>query len=179
VSRIASVASFFISRIDTAIDVIVAERLQSTTNAHEQGLLRSLAGRVAIANAKLTYQRYLEIFAGPRWQALARHGARTQRLLWASTGTKNPAYRDVVYVEELVGPDTVNTMPPATIDSFRDHGRPRASLVEDVDAARDTLTTLGELGISFKAVTDTLLADGLRLLSSGRATRPARDGSTG
>ena len=165
VSRIASVASFFISRIDTAIDGLVAERLQSTTNAHEQGLLRSLAGRVAIANAKLTYQRYLEIFAGPRWQALARHGARTQRLLWASTGTKNPAYRDVVYVEELVGPDTVNTMPPATIDAFRDHGRPRASLVEDVEAARDTLATLGELGISFKAVTDTLLADGLRLFT--------------
>jgi transaldolase/glucose-6-phosphate isomerase len=164
-SRVASVASFFVSRIDTAIDAIVAERLQSTANAREQGLLRSLGGRVAIANAKLTYQRYQEIFAGPRWQALARRGARTQRLLWASTGTKNAAYRDVVYVEELIGPDTVNTMPPATVDAFRDHGRPRASLVEDVDAARDTLATLRELGISFKQITDTLLADGLRLFS--------------
>jgi transaldolase/glucose-6-phosphate isomerase len=164
-SRVASVASFFISRIDTAIDAILAERLQSSTKAHEQGLLRSLAGRVAIANAKLTYQRYQEIFAGKRWQSLADRGARTQRLLWASTGTKNPAYRDVVYVEELIGPDTVNTMPPATIDAFREHGRPRASLVEDVDAARDTMATLKEVGISMKEVTDTLLADGLRLFT--------------
>jgi transaldolase/glucose-6-phosphate isomerase len=163
--RVASVASFFISRIDTAIDAIVAERLQATTNAHEQGLLRSLAGRVAIANAKLTYQRYQEIFAGPRWHALAARGAQTQRLLWASTGTKNPAYRDVIYVEELIGPDTVNTMPPTTIDAFRDHGRPRASLVEDVDAARDTMATLKDVGISMKDVTDSLLDSGLRLFS--------------
>jgi len=164
-SHVASVASFFISRIDTAIDAIVAERLQATSNAHQQGLLRSLAGRVATANAKLTYQRYQEIFAGLRWQALADRGAQTQRLLWASTGTKNPAYRDVIYVEELIGPDTVNTMPPATIDAFRDHGQPRASLDEDVDAARDTMATLAEVGISMKDVTDTLLADGLRLFT--------------
>ena len=89
---------------------------------------------MAIANAKLAYQRYQELFSGPRWQALARRGAQTQRLLWASTGTKNPQYRDVLYVEELIGPDTVNTIPPATLDAFRDHGRPRASLAEDVDA---------------------------------------------
>ena len=124
----ASVASFFISRIDTAIDALVAERLQAATDAKEQGLLRGLTGKVAIANAKLTYQRYQELFSSPRWQALADRGAQTQRLLWASTGTKNPNYRDVVYVEELIGPDTVNTIPPATFDAFRDHGRPRASL---------------------------------------------------
>ena len=164
-SHVASVASFFISRIDTAIDALITTRLQTTASAHEQGLLRSLAGRVAVANAKLTYQRYQEIFAGPRWQSLAGRGAQTQRLLWASTGTKNPAYRDVIYVEELIGPDTVNTMPPATIDAFRDHGRPRASLTEDVDAARDTMATLAEVGISMKEVTDTLLADGLRLFT--------------
>ncbi len=168
-SRVASVASFFISRIDTAIDAIVAERLQTAANAHEQGLLRSLAGRVAVANAKLTYERYQEIFAGQRWQALADRGAQTQRLLWASTGTKNPAFRDVVYVEELIGPDTVNTMPPATLDAFRDHGRPRASLTEDVDTARDTMATLAEVGISMKDVTDSLLADGLRLFTEAFA----------
>jgi len=165
VSRVASVASFFISRIDTAIEALVTQRLQAKPNAHEQALLRSLPGRVAIANAKLTYERYQEIFAGPRWQALGSRGAQTQRLLWASTGAKNPAYRDVVYVEELIGPDTVNTMPPATVDAFRDHGRPRASLLEDIDAARDTMSTLAEVGISMKEVTDTLLADGLRLFS--------------
>jgi transaldolase/glucose-6-phosphate isomerase len=184
-SRVASVASFFISRIDTAIDALLAERIPATRTAHEQGLLRSLAGRVAIANAKLTYQRYQEIFAGPRWQSLADRGAQTQRLLWASTGTKNPAYRDVVYVEELIGPDTVNTMPPATIDAFRDHGRPRASLVEDVDAARDTMATLADVGVSMKDVTDTLLADGLRLFTDAfeqllrSVERQSRDAGAG
>jgi transaldolase / glucose-6-phosphate isomerase len=165
VSRVASVASFFISRIDTAIEALVTERLEAKPNPHDQAFLRSLTGRVAIANAKLTYQRYQEIFAGPRWEALGSRGAQTQRLLWASTGAKNPAYRDVVYVEELIGPDTVNTMPPATIDAFRDHGQPRASLLEDIDAARDTMNTLAEVGISMKEVTDTLLADGLRLFA--------------
>jgi transaldolase/glucose-6-phosphate isomerase len=184
-SRVASVASFFISRIDTAIDALVAARLQASTNTKEQSLLRSLVGRVAIANAKLTYQRYQEIFAGPRWQALAARGAQTQRLLWASTGTKNPLYRDVVYVEELIGPDTVNTMPPATVDAFREHGRPRASLTEDVEAAGDTMATLGDVGISMKEVTDTLLADGLRLFSNAfeqlltSVERQSRDAGAG
>ena len=141
------------------------QRLQAEPNAHEQALLRSLTGKVAIANAKLTYQRYQELFSGPRWQALASRGAQTQRLLWASTGTKNPDYRDVVYVEELIGPDTVNTMPPATFDAFRDHGRPRASLVEDMESARDTMATLAEVGISMKEVTDKLLAEGVQLFS--------------
>jgi transaldolase/glucose-6-phosphate isomerase len=163
--RVASVASFFISRIDSAIDALIAIRLQATTNARQQSFLRGLAGKVAIANARLTYQRYQELFSGARWQALAGQGAQTQRLLWASTSTKNPNYRDVVYVEELIGPDTVNTIPPATFEAFRDHGRPRASLMEDVDASRDTMAMLAEVGISMKDVTDKLLAEGLQLFS--------------
>lgn len=163
--RVASVASFFISRIDTAIDALIAARLQSTTNATEQSVLRGLTGKVAIANAKLTYQRYQELFGGRRWQVLAELGARTQRLLWASTSVKNPNFRDVVYVEELIGPDTVNTIPPATFEAFRDHGRPRASLTEDVDSARDTMDMLAEVGISMKDATDTLLAEGVQLFS--------------
>src|SRR6516165_103236 len=151
--RIASVASFFISRIDTAIDALLAERLQSATQAGEASQLRGLIGKIAIANAKLAYQRYLELFAGRRWQTLAGQGAQTQRLLWASTGTKNPSYRDVYYVEELIGPDTVNTIPPATFDAFRDHGRPRASLVEDLESAADTMSALAEVGIPIKEVT--------------------------
>jgi transaldolase / glucose-6-phosphate isomerase len=164
-ARVASVASFFISRIDTAIDAIVATRLQAAPNANEMSVLRGLMGKVAIANAKLTYQRYQELFSGRRWQALAGQGAQTQRLLWASTGTKNPNYRDVAYVEELIGPDTVNTIPPATFEAFREHGRPRASLAEDVDSAFDTMATLGEVGISMKDVTDKLLMEGVQLFS--------------
>ncbi len=121
--KMASVASFFISRIDTLIDSMLNDKLKTTTDAKQQALLNSLLGKVAIANGKLTYQAYQRIFSGPRWQALAAKGAQTQRVLWASTSTKNPKYRDVIYVEELIGPDTVNTMPPATIDAFRDHGR--------------------------------------------------------
>jgi transaldolase/glucose-6-phosphate isomerase len=163
--RVASVASFFISRIDTAIDALIAARLQATTNAREQSVLRALAGRVAIANAKLTYERYRELFSGPRWQALADHGAQTQRLLWASTGTKNPNYRDVLYIEELIGPDTVNTIPPATFEAFRDHGRPRASLTEDLDAAFDTMAALADAGIAMNEVTDKLLTEGVQLFA--------------
>jgi transaldolase/glucose-6-phosphate isomerase len=164
-ARVAGVASFFISRIDTAVDAVVAERLAGAPPAREQALLRSLAGQVAIANAKLTYQRYHELFGGARWWALAERGAQTQRLLWASTGTKNPSYRDVIYVEELIGPDTVDTMPPATLDAFRDHGRPHASLVEGVDAAGDTMATVAELGISMKEISERLLSDGVRLFA--------------
>jgi transaldolase / glucose-6-phosphate isomerase len=163
--RVASVASFFISRIDTAIDTILAARLRAGTTANETSLLHGLTGKVAIAKAKLTYQRYREFFSGRRWQALAGQGAQTQRLLWASTGTKNPNYRDVIYIEELIGPDTVNTIPPATFDAFRDHGRPRASLVEDVVSAADTMATLAEVGISMKDVTDKLLVEGVQLFS--------------
>jgi transaldolase / glucose-6-phosphate isomerase len=161
---VASVASFFVSRIDTAIDAQIDARLSDTADARVQRLLQSLrGGQVAIANAKLAFQRYQELFATPRWRALAARGAQTQRVLWASTGTKNARYRDVVYVEELIGPDTVNTIPPPTLAAFRDHGRPRASLTEDLDGAWDTMHTLAETGISLKATTDALLTEGIQL----------------
>lgn len=163
--HIASVASFFISRIDTAVDALLTARLDAETDGRQRSLLRALTGKAAIANAKLAYRRYQELFSGERWQVLAVRGAQTQRLLWASTGTKNPAYRDVFYVEELVGPDTVNTIPPTTLDAFRDHGRPRASLLEDTEAAFDTMSTIAEAGISMQQVANRLLADGVRLFS--------------
>lgn len=164
-SRVSSIASFFISRIDTAIDALLSARLTTATSAGEQALLRGLLGKVAIANGKLAYQRYKAIFSGERWQALANHGAHTQRVLWASTSTKNPTYCDVIYVEELIGPDTVNTMPSSTIEAFRDHGRPRFSLEEDVEGAYDTMQTLERIGISMDEVTDRLLDDGVRLFA--------------
>ena len=164
-STVASVASFFISRIDSAVDALIAARLKASTDTGEQGLLRSLTGKVAIANAKLTYQRYLELFGDRRWQALASRGAYTQRVLWASTSTKNPNYRDVLYVEELIGPDTVNTIPPATFDAFRDHGQPRASLTENVNEARNTMATLARVGVSMIEVTAKLLDEGVRLFA--------------
>jgi transaldolase/glucose-6-phosphate isomerase len=164
-SRIGSVASFFVSRIDALIDGKIAATLKNPPAGTDQPLLRGLQGKVAIANAKLTYQLYKKIFSGPRWQALAGRGAETQRVLWASTGTKNPAYSDILYVEELIGPDTVNTVPPATFDAFRDHGKPRASLEENIDAAGKTLADLGRAGISMKAVTDQLTEDGVKLFA--------------
>jgi transaldolase/glucose-6-phosphate isomerase len=163
--KTASVASFFISRIDTLIDSILNDKLKAATDPNQQALLKSLLGKVAIANGKLTYQKYQSIFSGPRWQALAAKGAQTQRVLWASTSTKNPAYRDVIYVEELIGPDTVNTMPPATIDAFRDHGLLRNSLTEDVPAAAKVMKDLALAGISMKEVTDKLTADGVKLFA--------------
>jgi transaldolase / glucose-6-phosphate isomerase len=165
VSRVASVASFFVSRIDSMIDNQIAELLKNPPAGSDPALLKNLQGKVAIANAKITYQRYKEIFSGPRWQALAARGAQTQRLLWASTGTKNPAYSDVLYVEELIGPDTVNTIPPATLDAFRNHGKPRASLEENVDASRKTMIDLARAGISMKAVTDQLTEDAVKLFA--------------
>lgn len=165
ISHIASVASFFVSRIDTLVDSKVDEKLKTTTDAAQKALLESIHGTVAIANAKLTYKKYQELFGGPRWKALAAKGAQTQRLLWASTSTKNPKYRDVVYVEELIGADTVDTIPPATFDAFRDHGKLRASLTENVDGARKAMDNLAKAGISMKEVTDKLLADGVKLFS--------------
>ena len=164
-SRVASVASFFVSRIDSAVDALLSVRMKASGSAQEKALLASLMGKAAIANARQTYQRYLRLFNGPRWQALADRGARTQRVLWASTGAKNPAYRDVVYVEELIGPDTVNTLPPATLHAFRDHGRVRASLTENVDEANATMETLARLGISMPEVTARLLDDGVKLFA--------------
>lgn len=163
--KMAGVASFFISRIDTLVDSMLNEQLKKTTDAGQQGLLSSLLGKVAIANGKLTYQRYQRIFSGARWEALAAKGAQTQRVLWASTSTKNPKYRDVVYIEELIGPDTVNTMPPATIDAFRDHGRLRNSLTEDLPGAQRVMDDLARAGISMKEVTDKLTDDGVKLFA--------------
>jgi transaldolase/glucose-6-phosphate isomerase len=163
--KMAGVASFFISRIDTLIDSMLNERLKKASDGSEEARLKSLLGKVAIANGKLTYQRYQRIFSGSRWETLAAKGAQTQRVLWASTSTKNPNYRDVIYVEELIGPDTVNTMPPATIDAFRDHGRLRNSLVEDTAGAQKVMDDLARSGISMKEVTDKLTDDGVKLFA--------------
>ena len=163
--KIASVASFFISRIDTLIDSMLDEKIKKTSDPTQQAFFKGLQGKVAIANGKLTYQKYQQIFSGPRWDVLAASGAQTQRVLWASTSTKNPHYRDVIYVEELIGPDTVNTMPPATIDAFRDHGKLRNSLTEHVDEAKKVMDDLPRAGISMKQVTDKLTEDGVKLFA--------------
>jgi len=169
VNHCASVASFFVSRIDTLVDSKVEEKLKTASGSTKE-LLTSLEGKVAIANAKLTYKKYLELFGGPRWKALAAKGAQTQRLLWASTSTKNPKYRDVLYVEELIGADTVDTIPPATFDAFRDHGRLRKSLTEDVEGAAKTMANLETAGISMKEVTHKLLVDGVKLFADAFKT---------
>lgn len=164
--KMAGVASFFISRIDTLVDSLLNEKLKTaSSDPGQQALLNSLPGKVAIANGKLAYQRYQRIFSGPRWQSLAEKGAHTQRVLWASTSTKNPKYRDVLYVEELIGPDTVNTMPPATIDAFRNHGIVRNTLTEDVPGAQKVMDDLARAGISMKQATDKLTADGVELFA--------------
>ena len=165
VSKIASVASFFISRIDSLVDSLVGDQLKKETDATRKAKLQGILGKVAIANGKLTYEAYQKMFSAPRWKALAARGAQTQRALWASTSTKNPNYRDVIYVEELIGPDTVNTVPPATLDAFRDHGKPRTSLTEDLDGARKTMADLAAVGIVMKQVTDKLTADGVKLFA--------------
>jgi transaldolase/glucose-6-phosphate isomerase len=164
-SRVASVASFFISRIDTLVDSILNDKLKAMNDPAQQAQLKNLLGKVAIANGKLTYQKYLKIFSGPRWDALAKRGAQTQRVLWASTSTKNPNYRDVLYVEELIGKDTVDTIPPATFDAFRDHGKLRESLTENIEAAHETMDNLAKVGISIKDVTDKLTKDGVKLFA--------------
>jgi len=160
---IASVASFFVSRIDSEVDARLVTRLESASNSVQCDDLRALLGKAAIANARLAYQSYQRIFSGPRWQALAERGARSQRLLWASTGVKNATYRDVRYIEELIGPDTVNTVPPATLDAFRDHGQVRSTLEEGVADAAALLDGLEAVGISLDEVTDRLLDAGVTL----------------
>jgi transaldolase/glucose-6-phosphate isomerase len=163
--RIASVASFFVSRIDVAVDKLVEERIRKAGNAETRRSLSAFKGKVAIANAKLAYQRFKRLFSGSRWQKLRERGARTQRVLWASTSTKTPGLSDVLYVEELIGADTINTMPPKTIDAFRDHGQVRSSLEEDVDGADRTMRELVRLGISIDAITTQLTADGVKQFS--------------
>ena len=153
VSRVASVASFFVSRVDTKVD--------KALDAIGTDEARALRGQAAIANAKLAYAAYQEIFEGPEFAELRDAGARVQRCLWASTSTKNPEYRDVLYVEELIGPQTVNTMPLETIDAFLDHGRLERTLDADVDAARDVLRRIEQQGISMQTVTDELIEEGV------------------
>jgi transaldolase/glucose-6-phosphate isomerase len=164
-TRVASVASFFVSRIDSMVDAMLQSRIEEAKSADEKTKLKALQGKVAIANAKMAYQIYKKLVAGPRWQSLARRGARPQRLLWASTSTKNPAYRDVVYVEELIGADTVDTMPAQTLTAFREHGRVRPSLEEDLEGARAVLASLEEHDISLENVTARLLDDAVKLFA--------------
>ena len=159
VARVGSVASFFISRIDTAVD-------KQFDKVGDKSAADRLRGKVAIANAKLAYARYQTLFSGPRWQALASAGAQTQRLLWASTSSKNSAYKDTLYVEALIGKDTVDTIPPATMDAFRDHGAVIADAIEtDVAGARATLAALEQLHVSLKEITDALVIDGVKQFS--------------
>jgi len=161
-SHIASVASFFVSRIDSMVDKQLDEKIAKANDPTEKERLAALKGRIAIANAKLAYQDYKQLFSGGRWQALAAKGAKPQRLLWASTGTKNKDYSDVLYVEELIGPNTVNTMPPGTLDAFRDHGKVRDSLEENVEQARTDLNELEKSGISLDTITADLVKDGVK-----------------
>ena len=161
IAGIAGVASFFVSRIDTLVDSTIDQKLPGAPPA-TQALLESLRSKVAIANAKLAYERYQRIFSGSRWDALLEKNAQPQRVLWASTSTKNPKLRDVLYIEELIGQDTVNTIPPATLDAFRDHGIPRASLTEDVAGARQVMADLASAGISIADVTAELVTAGVK-----------------
>ena len=160
--RVSSVASFFVSRIDTLVDGLITTRLATTTDAADRASLTRLLGTVAIANAKLAYQRYLKLCRTSGWKRLAARGGHPQRLLWASTSTKNPRYRAVRYVEELIGPETINTLTPATLEAFRDHGHLRASLKEGIAEARLVIEALQGIGISLRDVTDRLLEDGVR-----------------
>ncbi len=157
--RVASVASFFVSRVDTAVDRLLEDLAAKAGQRSDR--IRAMRGRAAIANARMAYQQFRNRFAGERWERLAAAGARVQRPLWASTSTKNPAYRDVLYVEQLIGPDTVNTIPPATMDAFRHHGIVARTVDSGVEQARNDLAELSELGIDLDRVTGTLLAEGI------------------
>jgi transaldolase/glucose-6-phosphate isomerase len=168
IDRIASVASFFVSRIDTQMDKKIAD-LETAGNP-KAAEAKPLAGRIAIANAKLAYAWYLDLIASPRWQALAAKGAMPQRLLWASTGVKNPAYRDVLYIETLIGPDTVNTVPPKTLDAFRDHGEVAQTLAAGRDEAEAVLDKTAALGLDLPGVTAALVEDGVKQFSEAADT---------
>jgi transaldolase len=161
IDRIASVASFFVSRVDTEVDKRLDALIANASSKGAADRLAAFKGKAAVANAKMAYQLFKEMFSGERWERLRAKGAHVQRPLWASTSTKNPAYRDVMYVEDLIGPNTVNTMPPATIDAFRDHGELRRTVDAHVDAERQLLAELEALGVSMHDVTDKLLVDGL------------------
>jgi transaldolase len=168
ITGISSVASFFVSRIDSLVDSTIDERLKAA-DPGQRTLLESLRGKVAIANAKQAYRWYQSMITGQRWKALAAQGAHVQRLLWASTSTKNPKYRDVLYIEELIGPDTVNTIPPATMDAFREHGLVRRTLDAGLDAADKIMSDLGRAGISMQQVTGKLLDGAIKLFADAFA----------
>lgn len=166
VDRVASVASFFVSRIDTEADRRLEARAQAARDPAEAARVRELRGKVAIANAKLAYQAFREVFGSSRFAALRDRGARVQRPLWASTSTKNPAYPDLLYVESLVGPDTVDTLPPHTLAALRDHGRiTPGAVTQDLDGARQVFARLAELGISIDDITQTVLEAGVELFA--------------
>ena len=160
VKSIASVASFFVSRVDTEVDKRL-DALARSTSTEQRAKMDPLRGKAAIANAKLAYRIFQQEFSSPRWKKLEAKGAHVQRVLWASTSTKNPAYRDVMYVEDLIGPHTVNTMPPQTVDAFEDHGVVNRTVDKNVDAAERVIADLAKLGISIDDVTNKLLVDGL------------------
>lgn len=168
-SKIASVASFFISRIDSLADAHLGDRLAKEEDAVKRRAIESLQGRIAVANGMVAYASYLETVGGERWASLASAGATTQRVLWASTSTKNPAYPKLKYVEELIGQDTVNTIPAATFDAYREEGQPTPALqtdwTEKLAEAREIMSALQELGISMDGITDELLADGVKQFS--------------
>jgi len=159
IKHVHSVASFFVSRVDTEVDKRLDAAIKDNPSRKQE--LDGLRGKAAIANAKLAYRLFQNEIASPRWKKLAEHGASVQRPLWASTSTKNPAYRDVMYVEQLIGPDSVNTMPPQTIEAFRDHGVVKRTVDAGVDEAQQLIETLRREGISIDSVTDKLLADGI------------------
>ena len=161
ISHMASVASFFVSRVDTLVDKLLEDKVKATSNTSEQQHLKSLEGKAAIANARLVYQDFKKIFNTPRFAALKQAGAYVQRPLWASTSTKNPAYRDVLYAEELIGPDTVDTMPLETIENFRDHGRVRLSIEDNLEEAHQVLDDLEKIGIHYDQVTKQLQDEGV------------------
>lgn len=162
ISHIASVASFFVSRVDTLVDKVLEDKIKATSDSAEQQKLKSLEGKAAIANARLVYQDFKGIFNTPRFETLKHSGAHVQRPLWASTSTKNPAYRDVLYAEELIGPNTVDTMPLETIEKFRDHGRVRLSIEDNIPQAKAELAALEEVGIHYDQVTQQLLDEGVQ-----------------
>ncbi|TMC42257.1 MAG: transaldolase [Chloroflexi bacterium] len=162
ISHMASVASFFVSRVDTLVDKLLEDKVKATSNTTEQQHLKSLEGKAAIANARLVYQDFKKIFNTPRFAALKQAGAYVQRPLWASTSTKNPAYRDVLYAEELIGPDTVDTMPLETIENFRDHGRVRLSIEDNLEEAHQVFDALEKIGIHYDQVTQQLQDEGVQ-----------------
>ena len=162
IRHIASVASFFVSRVDTLVDSLLENKIKASSDSAEQQKLKELEGKAAIANARLVYQDFLKLFGSPRFETLKQAGAHVQRPLWASTSTKNPAYRDVLYAEELIGPDTVDTMPLETIEKFLDHGQVKKNIENDLPGAQQALDSLEQVGIHYDQVTQQLLDEGVQ-----------------